>query len=137
MPSGLIRESMHVTTARPRAARPGGPASAKVLLYSALLASTSSNGCMPPSHQDRWRAYLLGVLCSSAAKEAAMTTKAYTVQGMTCEHCVRAVTDEVGSIPGVEAVEVDLESGTVRVSGGRLDDSAVAAAVDEAGYSVV
>jgi copper chaperone len=66
-----------------------------------------------------------------------MSTKAYKVEGMTCQHCVRAVTDEVGKIAGVDAVEVDLESGTVRVSGGRLDDSAVAAAVDEAGYSVV
>jgi copper ion binding protein len=66
-----------------------------------------------------------------------MTTKAYRVEGMTCQHCVRAVTDEVGKIAGVDAVEVDLESGTVRVSAGQLDDSAVAAAVDEAGYSIV
>ena len=66
-----------------------------------------------------------------------MVTKAYVVEGMTCRHCVQAVTDEVGSLPGVDSVDIDLESGTVRVTGSALDDAAVAGAVDEAGYSVV
>ncbi len=40
-----------------------------------------------------------------------MSTTVWTVQGMTCSHCVAAVTEEVSAIPGVTAVEVDLESG--------------------------
>ena len=66
-----------------------------------------------------------------------MTTRTYTVQGMTCEHCVRAVTEEVQKVPGVNDVRVDLPGGTVDVTGEPLDDTAVAAAVDEAGYAVV
>ena len=63
------------------------------------------------------------------------TTSTYTVNGMTCGHCVASVTDEVSKIDGVTAVDVDLASGQVTVeSDGPLDDTAVAAAVDEAGY---
>lgn len=66
-----------------------------------------------------------------------MTTGTYIVTGMTCSHCVAAVSEEVRKIDGVTAVDVDLASGTVEVtSSGRLDDQAVAAAVDEAGYAV-
>ena len=66
-----------------------------------------------------------------------MTTSTYTVSGMTCEHCVRAVTDELSGVEGVEAVDVDLASGRVTVkSAGELDDAAVTAAVEEAGYEV-
>lgn len=65
-------------------------------------------------------------------------TTTVTVQGMTCGHCVAAVRQEVGQIPGVTDVDVDLESGVVAVaSEGDLDPAAVAAAVDEAGYEVV
>ena len=67
-----------------------------------------------------------------------MTTSTYTVTGMTCEHCVRAVSEEVGRLEGVQRVEVDLAAGAVTVeSSAALDDAAVAAAVDEAGYEVV
>ena len=67
-----------------------------------------------------------------------MTTSTYTVSGMTCGHCVNAVTTEVSAIPGVEAVKVDLDSGTLTVtSEAPIADGAVAAAVDEAGYTVV
>lgn len=61
----------------------------------------------------------------------------YTIDGMTCEHCRTAVTQELGCLPGVEGVEVDLESGalTLRVSEPVADD-AVAAAVIDAGYEV-
>jgi copper ion binding protein len=56
---------------------------------------------------------------------------------MTCGHCVRAVTDEVGRLDGVTAVDADLASGQVRVtSEAPLDDEAVRAAVAEAGYEV-
>jgi copper chaperone len=65
------------------------------------------------------------------------TTSTYTVTGMTCGHCVQAVTSEVGKVDGVTAVQVDLASGAVTVeSDGPLDDAAVAAAVDEAGYEL-
>jgi copper chaperone CopZ len=64
-------------------------------------------------------------------------TSTYTVTGMTCAHCVSAVTEEVQAIPGVEAVEVVLETGAVSVtSAGPVDRAAVAAAVEEAGYEV-
>lgn len=59
----------------------------------------------------------------------------YTVQGMTCGHCVRSVTEEVSEVAGVESVEVDLASGRLTVTG-TADDDAVRAAVAEAGYSV-
>ena len=65
------------------------------------------------------------------------TTTTRTVTGMTCGHCVAAVSEEVGSLPGVTAVDVDLASGRVTVtSTGPLDEGAFAAAVDEAGYEV-
>jgi copper chaperone len=65
------------------------------------------------------------------------TTSTYTVTGMTCGHCVRSVTEEVGRIEGVTRVDVDLASGRVTVeSEGPVDDTAFAAAVDEAGYEV-
>lgn len=67
-----------------------------------------------------------------------MVTKEYTVKGMTCGHCVSAVSEEVGRIDGVTDVKVDLASGLVTVSSTTdLDDAAVRDAVDEAGYEVV
>jgi copper ion binding protein len=65
------------------------------------------------------------------------TTKTYTVTGMTCSHCVGAVSAEVGRIPAVTAVDVDLSTGAVTVTSEQpVGDDAVAAAVDEAGYEV-
>ncbi len=65
------------------------------------------------------------------------TTGTYIVTGMTCGHCVRAVTEELTKVDGVTGVEVDLDSGRVTVASDRpVDDAAVRAAVDEAGYSV-
>ena len=65
----------------------------------------------------------------------------YGVTGMTCEHCVRAVTDELTALPGVRAVGVDLVVGgtsTVRVvSDSPLPEQTVREAVDEAGYTLV
>jgi copper chaperone CopZ len=67
-----------------------------------------------------------------------MSQSTYTVTGMTCDHCERAVIGEVSRIDGVTGVEVDLDTGAVTVSAdGEVDDGAVAAAVDEAGYGVV
>ncbi|TNC28459.1 heavy-metal-associated domain-containing protein [Amycolatopsis alkalitolerans] len=66
-----------------------------------------------------------------------MTETTYTVTGMTCEHCVNAVSEEVGQIEGVESVSVDLPTGLVTVVSLReLRDEDVRAAVDEAGYQV-
>jgi copper chaperone len=66
-----------------------------------------------------------------------MTTATYAVTGMTCEHCVRAVTEEVGRIEGVAGVAVDLAGGAVTVtSSGPLDEAALAEAVEEAGYQL-
>jgi copper chaperone len=66
-----------------------------------------------------------------------VSTSTYTVTGMTCAHCVNAVSEEVGALPGVTTVEVDLGSGAVTVTSDQpLDDDAVAAAVDEAGYAL-
>ncbi len=60
----------------------------------------------------------------------------YEVRGMTCAHCVAAVTDSVSAVPGAADVTVDLESGRLAVRGDDLDDGAVRAAVEEAGYSL-
>ncbi|RFU19828.1 heavy-metal-associated domain-containing protein [Geodermatophilus marinus] len=66
-----------------------------------------------------------------------MTTTRYTVTGMTCAHCVSAVTEEVSAVAGVTAVDVDLASGALAVTSDRpVDEAAVAAAVDEAGYAL-
>ena len=65
------------------------------------------------------------------------TTSTYRVEGMTCDHCVRAVRAEVAEVPGVVDVEVDLAAKSVTVtSEGQIDDAAVRAAVAEAGYEV-
>jgi copper chaperone CopZ len=68
------------------------------------------------------------------------TTVSYPVTGMTCGHCVNSVTEELCALPGVTAVTVDLVAGgtsAVHVtSDAELDRTAVAAAVDEAGYQL-
>jgi copper chaperone CopZ len=66
-----------------------------------------------------------------------VSTTSYTVVGMTCGHCVDAVTEEVSAVPGVTAVDVDLASGGLTVTSTQpVDDGAVRAAVEEAGYEV-
>ncbi|HEX6418868.1 MAG TPA: copper ion binding protein [Acidimicrobiales bacterium] len=67
-----------------------------------------------------------------------MAKQTYQVSGMTCDHCVRAVKDELGKLDGVSDVDVELSSGRVTVtSASDLDLAAVREAVDEAGYEVV
>ncbi len=72
--------------------------------------------------------------------DTTMTTT-YDVAGMTCGHCVQAVTDEVSALPGVKAVSVELTPGAASqvtvVSDQPLDTDAVRGAVDEAGYALV
>ncbi|MGW5577401.1 heavy-metal-associated domain-containing protein [Micromonospora chokoriensis] len=67
-----------------------------------------------------------------------MVNTTYQVQGMTCGHCVSAVTAEVSGITGVHDVQVDLATGRVTVDSDQpLDTAVVRAAVDEAGYTLV
>jgi copper chaperone CopZ len=61
----------------------------------------------------------------------------YRVDGMNCNHCVVAVSSEVGQVAGVTDVDVDLDTKLVRVTGAGLDDAAVVAAIDEAGYDAL
>jgi len=71
-------------------------------------------------------------------KRSDMTTTTLHVTGMTCEHCVRAVTTELEKVDGVELVEVDLSSGAVTVTSGRpLPAQDLRGAVVEAGYETV
>lgn len=67
-----------------------------------------------------------------------MVVETFKVVGMTCGHCVGAVTGEISKLAGVTRVEVDLPSGGVTVeSDAALDHGDVAAAVDEAGFKVL
>lgn len=63
-----------------------------------------------------------------------MTTRTFSVPDVSCDHCIRAITDEVGALDGVESVEVDIDAKTVTVVGGELDP--IVAAIDEAGYDI-
>jgi copper chaperone len=64
-------------------------------------------------------------------------TATYTVTGMTCDHCVASVREEIGELDGVSGIDVDLPSGAVTVTSARpLDESAVRAAVEDAGYQL-
>lgn len=63
-----------------------------------------------------------------------MTSSTFAVTGMTCQHCVASVTEEVSQVPGVTGVRVDLDSGRLVVAGEGVDQGAVLAAVAEAGY---
>ena len=65
------------------------------------------------------------------------TERTYTVNGMTCGHCVLSVREEVSEVEGVERVDVDLDSARLTVAGQGFSDDAVSAAVAEAGYQVV
>ena len=77
-------------------------------------------------------------MTSNTTAPAFVGTATFEVEGMTCDHCRNAVTAEVSAITGVESVSVDLESGTVTVSADQpVDRSDIAAAVDEAGYTLL
>ena len=66
-----------------------------------------------------------------------MSESTYTVAGMTCEHCIASVTEELSELDGVEDVSVVLDTGTVTVTSSRpLDRADVQAAVEEAGYAL-
>ncbi len=66
-----------------------------------------------------------------------MSTSTYTVIGMTCGHCVNSVTEEVKQVPGVTDLNIDLTTGGLTVTSQTpVDDTAVRAAVEEAGYQL-
>jgi copper chaperone len=61
----------------------------------------------------------------------------YTIYGMTCDHCVLSVMEEVSEVAGVDRVQVDLASGRLAVIGDGYGDDQIKAAVEEAGYAAV
>ena len=63
-------------------------------------------------------------------------TVTYSVPGISCGHCRVAITTEVAAVAGVVSVDVDLETKLVAVTGDPLDEQAIIAAIDEAGYEV-
>ncbi|BFM25923.1 copper chaperone [Microbacterium testaceum] len=82
--------------------------------------------------------------CGHGAAASAPSTRSATdelrVEGMTCDHCVRAVTEELSALDGVEVLDVELHVGgasIVRIaSTGAADAAALAGAIDEAGYTL-
>ncbi len=86
----------------------------------------------PSSHRTGER---VGVADAHPAADASELT--FLVSEMTCDHCKAAVTSGLVKVPGVEAVGVDLETKLVRVRGVDLDDNAVRATIEQAGYTAV
>ena len=67
----------------------------------------------------------------------AMSTRSIAVTGMSCDHCATAIRAEIGKIPGVTGVHVDVAAGTVRVTGDPLPgDATLREAIEEAGYEL-
>ncbi len=64
------------------------------------------------------------------------TERIYVVEGMTCGHCEMSVRDEVEELAGIESIETDRSSGRLTVRGTKINDAAVRAAVEAAGYRV-
>jgi copper chaperone CopZ len=64
-----------------------------------------------------------------------VTEVTYRVPGMTCDHCKHAVSSELAQVSGVQTVDVDLGAKLVTVRGSALDDAALRAAIEEAGYT--
>jgi copper chaperone CopZ len=92
-------------------------------------ASAAESSSRPPASQG-------DAAMSTTAAQSVVTT--YTVNGMTCGHCVGSVTAELTKLPQVTDVAVDLPTGAVTVtSTAALEEPAVAAAVTEAGYELV
>jgi copper chaperone len=62
-------------------------------------------------------------------------TATYTVPAIHCAHCAASIREEVSEVEGVDEVDVDLDTKIVTVQGSHLDDAAVRAAIEEAGYA--
>jgi copper chaperone CopZ len=63
-------------------------------------------------------------------------SRAYTVHGMTCDHCAAAVNEEVSGLAGVDRVDVDRASGRLEITGEQASEEEIRAAVEEAGYEL-
>jgi copper ion binding protein len=103
----------------------------------AIVSTSGPTGAAlaPPGHMHH-RTQEKHMTTHSAPPFVATTT--FRVEGMTCDHCRNAVTAEVSAVPGVRTVGVDIEAGTVTVSADQpVDRSDIAAAVDEAGYTLL
>jgi copper chaperone len=75
------------------------------------------------------------VIVAPSRKIAAVATRIVAVSGMSCDHCARAVRAEVGGLPGVTGVDVDVAAGQVLITGEPLPgDAALREAIAEAGY---
>ena len=61
-------------------------------------------------------------------------TRIYMVPGIHCGHCAAAIKEEVSSVAGVDAVDVDLGAKVVTIRGAALSDEALREAIEEAGY---
>ena len=71
-------------------------------------------------------------------KEITVTTEQFQVPGVSCQHCINAITQEVSALPGVQRVQVALDSKTVTVEHGeQVATDAIIAAINEAGYDEV
>jgi len=70
----------------------------------------------------------------STERRAVSETATYNVPAIHCAHCAMSIREEVSEVEGVDDVVVDLETKIVTVSGSDLDDSALRAAIEEAGY---
>jgi len=64
-----------------------------------------------------------------------MTTRTYSVPGISCDHCKQAIEGELAKVSGIASLNVDVGAKTVRVDGDAAD-AVVRAAIDEAGYDV-
>lgn len=66
-----------------------------------------------------------------------MVTRVYRVPDVSCQHCVRAITEELRKIEGIQDIEVDLTSKTVRVvSEDTVPDERIRSGIEEAGYTI-
>lgn len=75
---------------------------------------------------------------STSTPRTVLGQTTFVVNGMTCAHCKRALTEEIGTIDGIETVDVDVAGGTVSVTVRRpVDVADIARAVDEAGYTLL
>ncbi|MGW0117653.1 cation transporter [Streptomyces sp. NPDC003327] len=91
--------------------------------------------CCSPDHSCSTTTAAGTAATATAVAETTATT--YAVSGMTCGHCRTAITASVGALDGVVSVDVDLAGGLVTVTtGGEPDDTAIAAAIDDAGYEL-
>ena len=74
----------------------------------------------------------------SIERGTVMSTSEYQVTGMSCGHCEVAIRSEVGQVPGVDSIDVSAQTGKLVVTSAHpIDDAAILAAVDEAGYQAV